>query len=114
MQFKVDKLSKDEVKRLEEVLQQKTRPSPLGGLFWIEIPFEKLAPVQKEHLKSCGPHYFAVELGEDFISFEFLVRNFNRVRCDCITPATPEQKLFLLDWAKRIFALAGVEMQGRG
>lgn len=114
MQFTVDKLKREEVKRLEEVLLKVTRPSPIGGLFWVEIPPEKLSPIQKEHQQSCGPHYFAVELGEDFISFEFLVRNFNRMRCDCIRPATPEQKLYLLEVAKRIFQMAGVEMQGRG
>ncbi len=108
--FSVDKLSKEEVKRLAEILPQFTKPSPLDGLFWIPIPEEILAPVQKAHV-SCQPHYFAVELGEDFISFDFLVRNFQRVRCDCITPATNQQKLFLLELAKRIFSAAGVEMK---
>ncbi len=111
--FTVDKLNREEVLRLEEVLREKARPSPLGGLFWIEIPEEILAPVQKKHQKSCGPHYFAVEIGEDFISFEFLVRNLQRIRCDCISEATPAQKVFLLEKAKEIFALAGVEMQKR-
>ncbi len=109
--FTVDKLSPEEISRLESVLQQRAKPSPLGGLFWIEIPEEILAPIQKEHTHTCGPHYFAVEIGEDFISFEFLVRNFQRVRCDCISPATPAQKVFLLERAKEIFSLAGVEMQ---
>ncbi|NPA49801.1 MAG: hypothetical protein GXO20_07440 [Thermodesulfobacteria bacterium] len=109
--FTVDRLSPEEISRLERVLKQKTQPSPLGGLFWIRIPEEVLAPVQKEHAQSCGPHYFAVEIGEDFISFEFLVRNFQRVRCSCMSPATPAQKVFLLELAKEIFRLAGVEMQ---
>ncbi len=114
MQFTVDKLTKEEVRKLEEVLQRETQPSAVGGLFWVEIPERYLAPVQKAHRESCGPHYFAIEIGEDFISFEFLVRNFNRVRCDCISPATPEQKIFLLDLAKKLFALAGVKMERRG
>jgi len=109
--FTVDKLKAEEISRLESILRQKAKPSPLGGLFWIEIPEEVLAPIQKKHAESCGPHYFAVEIGEDFISFEFLVRNFQRVRCECISPATPAQKVFLLELAKKIFSLAGVEMR---
>ncbi len=108
--FSVDHLSKEEVSRLAKALPEFTKPSPLDGLFWVPIPEEILSPVQRAHV-SCQPHYFAVELGEDFISFDFLVRNFQRIRCDCIAPATNQQKLFLLELAKKIFATAGVEMR---
>ncbi|OAG26703.1 hypothetical protein TH606_10930 [Thermodesulfatator autotrophicus] len=105
--FVVDNLNREEIAKLEKVLQEKTRPSPIGGLYWIEIPENILAPIQLKH-KECGPHYFAVEIGENFISFEFLVRNFKSMRCECIAPATPAQKIFLLEKAKEIFTLAGV------
>lgn len=108
--FVVDALTKEEVRRLAQVLPQYTQPSPVDGLYWIPLPEEVLAPVQKAHV-DCQPHYLAVELGEDFISFEFLVRNFQRVRCDCICPATDPQKLFVLELAKKIFASAGVQMR---
>ena len=108
--FLVDNLNPEEIKKLSSVLPQFTQPSPVEGLYWIPIPEEILAPIQKAHTH-CQPHYFAVELGEDFISFEFLVRNFHRVRCDCIAPATNQQKLFLLELAKKIFEKAGVSMR---
>ncbi|WP_022852542.1 hypothetical protein [Thermodesulfatator atlanticus] len=108
--FTVDKLSREEVAKLKEVLDNFAKVSPIGGLYWIEIPEEFLAPIQKKH-RECAPHYFAVELGEDFISFEFLVRNFASLRCECIAPATAQQRVFLLEMAKKIFSLAGVPMQ---
>ncbi len=108
--FSVENLDKDEVRRLREALKAFTKPSPIEGLFWIPIPEEVLAPIQRGHV-SCQPHYFAVELGEDFISFDFLVRNFQRIRCDCITLANNQQKLFLLNLAKKIFEAAGVKMR---
>ncbi len=108
--FVVDPLTQEEIRRLAQVLPQYTKPSSIEGLYWIPLPEEFLAPVQKEH-KDCQPHYLAVELGEDFISFEFLVRNFQRVRCDCICPATNPQKLFILELAKKIFASAGIPLK---
>ncbi len=109
--FVVDHLKKDELKRLRSIIKDFAYPSALDDIFWIPIPEHLLTPTQAAH-KECQPHFFAVEFGQDFISFEFLARTHQRVRCDCISPATPQQKVYLLELAKEIFAKAKVRMKG--
>ncbi len=108
--LKIDKLTKEEIFRLKEVLPHFTQPAVVDDVYWIPIPEELLTPIQLKH-KECQPHYFAVEVGENFLNFEFLARTFQRVRCACMAPATPEQKLFLMELAKKIFTAAGVEIR---
>ncbi len=108
--FVVDKLTQEELKRLREAVSNFAHPGALDDIFWIPIPEHLLTPIQAAH-KECQPLFFAIEFGENFISFEFLARTHHRVRCDCISPATPQQKVYLLEIAKKIFQTANVEMK---
>lgn len=97
-QYLLDEIPKKEMERLRDYLQTHTRPSALEEIFWLELPSDLLGPVQWEH-RACGPHYLAIELGQDFIKFEFLVRARNNFRCDCIQYANPAQENFLIQFA---------------
>ncbi len=108
--LKIDGLCQEELERIKTVLPKFSQPALIDDIYWIPIPERLLTPTQLEH-KECQPHFFAVEIGEDFVSFEFLARTHQRVRCACISPATPEQKVFLMQIAQEIFSAAGVEMK---
>jgi hypothetical protein len=97
-QFLVDEIPHRQIEAIEDYLKKKTIPSGLEKLFWLEIPEELLSPIQYEH-KDCGPHYLAIELGQDFLKFEFLVRSCRRLRCDCVQYVTQAQENFLLNFA---------------
>jgi hypothetical protein len=97
-QYVLDELPKKEMERLRDYLQTQTLPSGMEKIFWLELPPDLLAPVQWEH-RACGPHYLAIELGKEFIKFEFLVRARNRFRCDCVQYANPAQENFLIQFA---------------
>ncbi|MBI4766129.1 MAG: hypothetical protein HY787_16275 [Deltaproteobacteria bacterium] len=97
-QFLVDEIPRRQMEEIEVYLKEKTVSSGMKEIFWLEIPERLLSPVQEEH-KACGPHYLAIETGQDFIKFEFLVRCRNRLRCDCVQYATPPQETYLMDFA---------------
>lgn len=97
-QYVLDELPKKEMERLRDYLQTHTLPSGMEKIFWLELPSDLLDPLQWEH-RTCGPHYLAIELGKEFIKFEFLVRARNRFRCDCIQYANQAQENFLIQFA---------------
>jgi hypothetical protein len=60
-----------------------------------------LSPEQFSHV-DCRPFRFAVELGDDFVRFEFLIRSRETMRCSCIGYATRVQRDFILAFADRL------------
>jgi hypothetical protein len=97
-QFLVDEIPRSYKEQIESYLKEKTLPSGLDKIYWLEIPLDLLSPIQWDH-RDCGPHYLAIEQGKDFLKFEYLVRSRKRLRCDCVQYATPAQEAFLLQFA---------------
>jgi hypothetical protein len=100
-QYLLDELGPREMEAIRTYLTERATPSALDEIFWLEIPKDLLSPVQWEH-QDCGPHYLAIEVGKDFLKFEFLVRSQNRFRCDCVEYATALQEDFLMAFARRL------------
>ena len=96
-QFLVDEITRRQIEEIESYLKQKTVPSGLEKIYWLEVPEDLLSELQWEH-RECGPHYLAIEMGKDFLKFEFLVRGRRLLRCDCVQYATPAQETFLLNF----------------
>jgi len=106
-QFVINELRKDDMDKLAAYLRAKARPGALDGMFWLPLPDELLAAPQEGH-EACGPFLFAVEQGDDFLSFEFLVRSRDNLHCSCNSFATREQQGFLLDFIETMLAETGV------
>ncbi|MBI5585938.1 MAG: hypothetical protein HY892_19170 [Deltaproteobacteria bacterium] len=97
-QYLIDEIPKKEMERVRDYLEERTLPTGLQEIFWIELPPDLLSPLQWEH-RDCGPHYLAIETGKDFVKFEFLVRGQNKFRCECVQYTTPAQEAYLLRFA---------------
>ena len=67
-----------------------------------------LSPIQKEHMQSCGPHVFGLEVEEDSLRMELLVRAKNRMRCDCVHYATPELRAHMITWLDQMLTDLGI------
>lgn len=106
-QFLVDEIPHRQMEEIEGYLKEKTVAAGLEKIFWLEIPGNLLSPIQYEH-KGCGPHYLAIELGQDFLKFEFLVRSRKRLRCDCVKYVSPAQETFLLNFAQTLIQTLGL------
>ncbi len=100
-QVLLDEIPKGEMERVRDYLRAHTLPSGLEEIFWLELPTDLFAPVQWEH-RACGPHYLSIEVGKDFIKFEFLVRARNKFRCDCVQYANPAQENFVIQFAHNL------------
>jgi hypothetical protein len=100
-QYQLDELAKQDIPRIREYLNSHAEASRLNDIWWVDLPEDLLNPVQFEH-QDCRPFRFAVELGDDFVRLEFLIRSQQTMRCACIGYATRQQRDFILSFADRL------------
>ena len=100
-QYVIDQLSREERANIESYLKRNLKSSPVGDVFWIEVPQDLLSTVQRDH-EECGPYFFAVELETEAVSFELLVRSQKNLHCPCIDYASPAQRDFVLRFVDKM------------
>jgi hypothetical protein len=100
-QYQLDEIAKPDIPRIREYLNAHAAASRLNDIWWVDLPEDLLSPLQFEH-PDCRPFRFAVELGDDFVRLEFLIRSQQTMRCACIGYATRQQRDFILAFADRL------------
>lgn len=100
-QIVIDELSPMERDNIDSYLKRSLKMGPMLGLYWIEIPADLHSAAQQGH-ENCGPFYFGVEVEEQRVRFELLVRSTANLHCTCIAHATPVQRQFVLDYIDRM------------
>ncbi|MBW1897259.1 MAG: hypothetical protein JRI47_09390 [Deltaproteobacteria bacterium] len=101
-QYRIDELRVADYEKIKSHMDDSFGPSALGGLYWVPVEDNLLDEIQIAHA-DCQPFYFAVELQEDCISFELLIRTKERIRCDCIQYANLEQRESIIRFADHLF-----------
>ena len=101
-QYVIDELRPTDYTALKSYLDGHYGSSAMDGIYWIPLASEILTDIQRAHT-DCRPHFAAVDLDDSRLACEFLVRNKNRVRCDCIDYATENQRKWLIETIDRIF-----------
>ena len=100
-QYVLDEIARKDIPRVREYLHQHALAASLDGIWWVDLQEDLLSPEQFSH-PDCRPFRFAVELGDDFVRFEFLIRSRETMRCACIGYATRQQRDFILAFADRL------------
>jgi hypothetical protein len=100
-QYLLDEISRSDIHRIRDYLGEHAQASGLQDVWWVDLQDDLLGPDQFEH-QECQPFRFAIELGDDFLRFEFLIRSRNTMRCSCIDYATRQQRDFILAFAERL------------
>jgi hypothetical protein len=102
-QYLIDEIARADLPRIKNYLNDRAKTSGLEGIWWVELGQEQLAAAQAAH-PECQPHCFAVELGRNFLKFEFLIRSRQTMRCSCIGFATPSQREWIMNFADTLVA----------
>jgi hypothetical protein len=100
-QYMLDEIARNDLPRVRDYMKEHGTASSLPDLWWVDLPEDLLSPEQFEH-RDCRPFRFAVELGDNFVRFEFLIRSREKMRCACIGYATRQQRDFILGYADRL------------
>ena len=89
--YYIDEFVPGELDRLVERLESMELSAGVEDLYWLPVPKKLLTPIQQEHARECGPHVLALEILDEGLRLELLVRARNRLRCECVAYA--EQRL---------------------
>jgi len=101
-QYVIDELRQSDYKALKTYLDEQFGPSAIEGIYWIPVAIDMLTDIQSAHTE-CRPQYVAIDLDDNRLACEFLVRSKNRVRCDCIHYVTENQRNWLIGLIDNIF-----------
>ena len=99
--YLVQEISLLDMSKLLEAITREAYKNPVDGLFWFILPEHLLSRGQKEH-QGCGPHYLALEAGDNWLKLELLVRCEQKLRCDCIAYANPQQREFMINYLDQL------------
>lgn len=105
--YLIDEISPPDIQKINQFLSQNALTSGLEKIFWVRIPDDLLSELQSKH-KDCQPHYFAVEVGNNWIKLEFLIRNLKSMRCSCNCYCTHEQREFIFRYAHNMIETLGI------
>jgi len=100
-QYVIDELRKHELERATRYLEEHCEPGGVNRLYWLQIPDDLLSGLQIEH-SSCAPFCIGIEVTDDSVVFEMLVRSRQKLRCSCIAYASESQRQFILGFADRL------------
>jgi hypothetical protein len=107
-QYVVDELRPEDHRKLKVYLDEKYAASGFEGLYWMPLDEQMLEPIQAAHA-DCQPFYFGVELCDDRLIGELLVRTNQRSRCECIRYASQRQMNWLVQAMDAIFTLLEIK-----
>ena len=105
--YAIDELRYQDYEKLRDYLPTRFTKGSLPGIFQIPIGADHLSREQAAH-EACQPFYCAVELEENRIAVEFLVRSKNRLRCSCIGYAEERTRIWLMRLIDEIFEDLGL------
>jgi hypothetical protein len=101
-QYVIDELRAVDYESLKTYLQEHYGPAAMDDIYWIPLENGLLTDIQKAH-HECQPHYFAVDLDENRLALELLIRTKSMLRCDCIRYATQGQRNWIIALIDNIF-----------
>ena len=106
-QYVIDELRAPDYESLRTYLYKHYGPAVMDSVYWIPVENDLLSDNQKAH-RECRPHYFAVDLDENRLALEFLVRTQSTMRCDCICYASEAQRNWVIALIDDIFNQLGI------
>lgn len=100
-QFIIDELSREEQANIDSYLKRTATPGSIAGMYFLPLPQDLHGKAQLGH-EACGPFSFAIELTDQGVTFELLVRSRSNLHCSCISYASDAQRAFLLSFIDRL------------
>ena len=100
--YLIEEIDPSDMSKITAALEEKAYKKPMDDIFWIAVPQNLLSAEQKDHHSQCGPHYMAVETGQNWIKLELLVRCREKIRCDCICYADARQRESMIEYMDQL------------
>ena len=107
--YLVDEITPEDMQKLKDRLSEMQIEGGLPGIYKLPVPRGMLNQAREEHFESCGPYYMALEVDEDWIKLEFLVRSGEKIRCSCVGYASNELREHMIGYIDELLLELGVK-----
>ncbi len=94
--YLIDELTIDQCQNITKQLKAMSLDSGIDGIYWLPIPQKLFNDTQKEHEHKCGPYVMALEIDDEYLRLELLVRAKNVLHCNCVSYAHPELEQYMM------------------
>jgi hypothetical protein len=101
--YYINELSEGQLEALAQRLRDMDLGGPVSDVFFLPLPVKLLDKEQAQHAADCGPYVMALEIDEDCLRLELLVRARGRLRCSCVKMASPEQRAYMMTYLDGLF-----------
>jgi hypothetical protein len=101
-QYVIDEIRPEDHHKIKQYLDTSYGPLEMGAIYWVPLAAEVMTEIQRAHT-DCQPFYFVIELQEERLALELLVRTKNRIRCACIGYASRDQRIWIMAVVDAIF-----------
>ncbi len=108
-QYVIDELRPADYEAVKSYLDENYSSSIVEGIYWIPLEQSMLTELQAEHTE-CQPFYFAVDLEQNFMASELLIRTKNKMRCRCMGYANEKQLRWIIQFTDAIFEKLGIKI----
>lgn len=106
-QYVIDELRPADIKKIKSYLNDNFPSAGMSGIYWIPLDQAILTDIQAGHEK-CQPFFFVIDLEQNMMICELLVRIKSRISCDCIGYATEHQRNWFISYIDIIFEKLGI------
>ena len=106
-QYIIDEIRLYDYKKIKSYLDERYGHSGIDGIYLVPVEKKMLSDVQAEHV-DCQPFFFSIQLDENCLACELLIRTQSRMRCDCMGYANEEQFKWIISLVDSIFIELGV------
>jgi hypothetical protein len=103
--YYIEDLYEADIEKIKNSLKAMELQGPIDGIYYLPLPEDLLQQEQKDHLNECGPYFMSLEivegpseLSECQLKLELLIRARNKIRCSCVSYATPEQTQHMIGY----------------
>jgi hypothetical protein len=100
-QYVLDQLRESDYYRIKDYLDEHMDKTVFEEIYQLELPRDLYTATQAAHAE-CQPFYFAISLTRNQVSFEWLIRSRETLRCECISYASRAQRDYIIDLADGI------------
>lgn len=97
-QYVIDQLRESDYDQIRDYLEARGKKTVFDEIYQIDIPADLYTETQAAH-GDCQPFYFAVNLTRKQVSFEWLIRSHQTLRCGCIGYASAVQRDHIISFA---------------
>lgn len=102
--YLLEDLTGEDITAISKRFNELELAGSMEGIYWLPCPQDLLSETQQAHADECGPHCMAVEIDSSTLRMELLVRARNKLRCECVSYASPELRTHLIQYIDNMLA----------